>query len=225
MSRPAKIFFVFLLFLISYFLFPIFSPSPIFAWFPDTHKFLCPSSLLDCSSADSVKFRENYQFGASLFHTCFDNKENCLARLVAKYNLKKYYDEGKTDQTLLAAAAHFYQDANYPDHWGPSWLGKEEIILNKSKMDDLKRNTAGFIASEPTESLAKIESEIKVVDFWTRIRLWKEVLIVLAIILIPVCFYCGFQWARGEQGLFVLLIPAFALGTTVLLLILVKIFY
>jgi hypothetical protein len=43
-----------------------------------------------------------------------------VARLVAKYYVKKYHVEGQQDSKLLGAAAHLLQDANCPDHWYPT---------------------------------------------------------------------------------------------------------
>lgn len=118
--------------------------SKISAWGGDVHGYLCPGSY-DCSVADSREFKTAYEWD-SLGHLCLDNQPDCLARLGAKYFLKRYYLEGKQDWKLLAAAAHLYQDATCPDHWypmreyfgkifvpfAPNWLGKTESEVSRN---------------------------------------------------------------------------------------------
>jgi len=114
------------------------------AWGGDIHSYLCPGSY-DCNIADSKEFKTTYKWD-NWGHLCLDNQPDCLARLGAKYFLKKYYLEGKKDWKLLAAASHFYQDASCPDHWyptreyfgriivpfAPSWVGKIESRVSQN---------------------------------------------------------------------------------------------
>lgn len=100
------------------------SATKVKAWGGDIHSYLCPGSY-DCSIADNKEFQTTYKW-SSFGHLCIDNQSDCLARLGAKYFLKKYYLEGKKNWKLLAASAHLYQDASCPDHWYPmrEYLGK-----------------------------------------------------------------------------------------------------
>lgn len=121
-------------------------PLPIRGWTGGTHHYLCPDEYpLDCGIADSLEFKKTYPFAEDFSHLCFDNKEDCLPRLVAKYYLKKYYLEGEKDLNLLGGAAHLLQDAACPDHWypmrqyggkifvpfAPSWVGKTEGLVGR----------------------------------------------------------------------------------------------
>jgi hypothetical protein len=111
------------------------------AWTGAVHDYMCPDGYnIDCKIADYSDFQENYPYGAHQYHLCYDNKSDGVARLVAKYYVKKYYVEGQQDSKLLGAAAHLLQDASCPDHWyptreifgriivpfAPSWVGTIE---------------------------------------------------------------------------------------------------
>jgi hypothetical protein len=116
-------------------------PSTAIAWTGAVHDYMCPDGYdIDCKIADTLDFQKNYPYGAHQYHLCYDNKTDGVARLVAKYYLKKYYVEGQKDSNLLGAAAHLLQDASCPDHWyptreifgriivpfAPSWVGTIE---------------------------------------------------------------------------------------------------
>ncbi|HUW22117.1 MAG TPA: hypothetical protein VMW41_05650 [Candidatus Bathyarchaeia archaeon] len=92
-------------------------PSQVKAWGGDIHTYLCPGSF-DCNIADDRQFKTANKWD-DWGHVCLDNQPDCTARLGARYFLKRYYQEGKADWQLLAAAAHLYQDAVCPDHWYP----------------------------------------------------------------------------------------------------------
>lgn len=114
------------------------------AWGGDIHTYLCPGSY-DCNIADSKEFVTAYKWD-SWGHLCLDNQPDCLARLGAKYFLKRYFLEDKKDWKLLAAASHLYQDASCPDHWypmreyfgrivvpfAPSWVNKVEFRVSQN---------------------------------------------------------------------------------------------
>jgi hypothetical protein len=116
-------------------------PSTVMAWTGAVHDYMCPNGYdIDCTIADTHDFQKNYPYGAHQNHLCYDNKTDGMARLVAKYYVKKYYVEGQNDSNLLGAAAHLLQDASCPDHWyptreifgsvivpfAPSWVGTIE---------------------------------------------------------------------------------------------------
>lgn len=134
-----------------------FSPPKVKAWSGEVHNYLCPESVINahgnCNVADSWEFKKTYPFAES-YHLCLDNKTDCPARLIAKYYLKKYYLEGKSDPNLIGAAAHLIQDSYCPDHWypmreypggkifvpfAPNWLTKTEpwvsMQLSQKKQD------------------------------------------------------------------------------------------
>ncbi|MCJ7561012.1 hypothetical protein MUO79_10420 [Candidatus Bathyarchaeota archaeon] len=115
-------------------------PSTVMAW-GSAHGYMCPQGYnIDCGIADTPDFQKNYPCGGFQYHICFDNKTDGMARLVAKYYVKKYYAEGQKDSNLLGAAAHLLQDASCPAHWyvtlailgrpialfAPSWVGTIE---------------------------------------------------------------------------------------------------
>jgi len=109
-------------------------PSTVMAWTGATHDYMCPDDYnIDCGIADTDDFQKSYPYGGFQYHVCYDNKTDGMARLVAKYYLKKYYVEGHSDPKLLGAAAHLLQDASCPAHWyggiglfAPSWFGTIE---------------------------------------------------------------------------------------------------
>ena len=116
-------------------------PSTAIAWTGAVHDYMCPDGYdIDCKIADYSDFQKNYPYGGFQYHFCYDNKTDGMARLVAKYYVKKYYVEGQKDLKLLGAAAHLLQDASCPDHWyptreifgriivpfAPSWVGTIE---------------------------------------------------------------------------------------------------
>lgn len=98
-------------------LFWLASPAAVLAW-SGAHKAYCPEEL-DCVAADNWQQRRNIAYSEPTYHTCFDNKPDCPARLAAKYNIKKYFVNGQNDMLLLSIAAHEIQDANCPAHWYP----------------------------------------------------------------------------------------------------------
>jgi hypothetical protein len=116
-------------------------PSTVMAWGGAAHGYMRPQGYnIDCGIADTPDFQKNYPYGGFQYHICYDNKTDGMARLVAKYYVKKYYVEGQKDSNLLGAAAHLLQDASCPDHWyptreifgriivpfAPSWVGTIE---------------------------------------------------------------------------------------------------
>jgi len=118
-------------------------PSAATALTPDAHEYMCPQDYhVDCHIADTPAFQKSHPYGDQQNHLCYDNKSDGLARLVAKYYVKKYYVEGQRPQdwNLLGAAVHLLQDASCPDHWyptrpifgriivpfAPSWVGTME---------------------------------------------------------------------------------------------------
>jgi hypothetical protein len=116
-------------------------PSTAMAWTGAAHDHMCPDGYnIDCKIADTPDFQKNYPYGGFQYHICYDNKTDGMARLVAKYYVKKYYAEGQKDSKLLGAAAHLLQDASCPAHWyvtltifgnqfslfAPSWVGTIE---------------------------------------------------------------------------------------------------
>lgn len=99
-----------------------FSFNFVLAWNHETHSRFCPEDYsIDCNIADSFEFQRNNPYANTIYHVCYDNKEDCMPRLVAKYFLKKYYIEGESDKELLGAAAHLFQDASCPGHWYPGF--------------------------------------------------------------------------------------------------------
>jgi hypothetical protein len=113
-------------------------PSSVTAWGGTTHDYMCPDGYeIDCRIADALDFQKSYPYGAHENHLCYDNKTDGMARLVAKYYVKKYYVEGKSDLKLLGGAAHLLQDASCPAHWYsgiglsvPSWVGTIETQVD-----------------------------------------------------------------------------------------------
>jgi hypothetical protein len=84
---------------------------------------MCPQDYhVDCHIADTLGFQKSHPYGEQQNHLCYDNKSDGVARLVAKYYVKKYYVQGQRPQdwNLLGAAAHLLQDASCPDHWYPT---------------------------------------------------------------------------------------------------------
>ncbi len=133
-----------------------FLPSTVTAWTPDAHEYMCPQDYhVDCHIADTPDFQKSHPYGDHQNHLCYDNKSDGLARLVAKYYVKKYYVEGQRSQdwNLLGAAAHLLQDASCPDHWyptrpilgriivpfAPSWVGTIEDQV-QSHLDKGEKN-------------------------------------------------------------------------------------
>jgi hypothetical protein len=128
-------------------------PSTVMAWVGTTHDYMCPNGYkIDCKIADSPDFQKNYSYGGFQYHICYDNKTDGMARLVAKYYVKKYYAEGQKDPNLLGAAAHLLQDASCPAHWyvtlsilgnpislfAPSWVGTIEYQVDTYLKNDEK---------------------------------------------------------------------------------------
>lgn len=114
------------------FLFILIFLSFALAWEGETHTYLCPDNYeINCNIADSFEFQKDNPYANTWYHVCYDNIENCMPRLAAKYFLKKYYREGKTDSSLLGAAAHLFQDASCPLHWYPGFkIFGQEIYLS-----------------------------------------------------------------------------------------------
>lgn len=137
---------VFLAFL---FLFLFIFTGEVKAWGGDVHSYLCPGSY-DCTIADSREFKIAYKWD-SFGHLCLDNQSDCLARLGAKYFLKKYYSEGKKDWKLIATAAHLYQDASCPDHWYPmrEYFGRIIIPLAPSWVTKIEGGVSRNLSFRP----------------------------------------------------------------------------
>ncbi len=115
------------------FLLLIFS-SFVSAWTGETHIYLCPNEEIDCNIADSFEFQKDNSYANTWYHVCYDNTTNCMPRLAAKYFLKKYYQGGKTDQDLLGAAAHLFQDSSCPLHWYPGFeIFGQEFFFSASE--------------------------------------------------------------------------------------------
>lgn len=115
LNKKIAITFCFLLFI------SLFSQF-VLAWGGETHVRLCPEDYsINCNIADSHKFQKDNPYANTIYHVCYDNPEDCMPRLAAKYFLKKYYVEGETNQDLLGAAAHLFQDASCPAHWYPGF--------------------------------------------------------------------------------------------------------
>lgn len=111
------------------------------AWSRGTHDYSCPENYsIDCKVADYFEFQKNNHYANTIYHVCYDNKEDCISRLTAKYFLKKYYIGGKTDQELIGAAAHLLQDASCPAHWYPGFkiLGKDTYIFAPRWVEDIE---------------------------------------------------------------------------------------
>lgn len=128
-------------FAIIFFLLLICSATSVSAWGRGTHDFVCPEEYsTNCNVADYPEFQENYPFANSIYHLCYDNKEDCVSRLVAKYFLKKYYTEGESDKELLGAAAHLFQDASCPGHWYPGFkiLGRDTYLFAPKWTKDIE---------------------------------------------------------------------------------------
>lgn len=141
-----RFFFVFPLFFFILLLFP----SQIQAWGPEVHGYLCRFTPgLDCLLADSPESIRAYRVKGFMSHVCYGNKPDCPPRLIAKYYLKQYYQQGQQDKQLLSIAAHLFQDAACPQHWySYRPLGNFSFsifmpisILNiENKIDDAFRN-------------------------------------------------------------------------------------
>lgn len=67
--------------------------------------------------ADSPESLRTYRVNGFMSHVCYGNKPDCPPRLIAKYYLKQYYQQGQQDKQLLSIAAHLFQDAACPQHW------------------------------------------------------------------------------------------------------------
>lgn len=256
-----KLFFFFFLGLISL---GLIYPSFAMSWAGITHEFMClQDRQINCGIADMSEFKRNYPYAEDIGHLCFDNKENCRARLAAKYYLKRYYLEGEKNFDFLGAAAHFWQDASCPDHWypmrdyfgkifvpfAPRWVGKTEGLVNiymrngqkdwnipikyngkainidQAYLDTQKELVASFLVQEPQESLEEIESQIKSANIWFWLRSFKELLMVLTLVFLPVFVYCLWNWQKKKRGLADLIIISISLGIVVILLLAIQLFY
>ncbi|MDI6737440.1 MAG: hypothetical protein QME12_02885 [Nanoarchaeota archaeon] len=207
------------------------------AWNGVTHAYLCPEDHeIDCNAADSHDFQRSNPYASTLYHVCYDNKENCMSRLAAKYFLKKYYGGGDEDKQLLAAAAHLFQDSACPLHWYPgfemfgreiyisapkaalsiegetgrhlsSWekpwnipirFKGETIDINSDYVNNLKSETSVFLSKEPEESLEEINAMLKSKAVWHRLRAYRDFVIILLIISIPILGYQVWQYRRKK---------------------------
>jgi hypothetical protein len=107
--------FLFICFL--FFFFFLF-PAKIQAWGPETHGYLCRlTPELDCNLGDKPEFVKKYRVQGFMSHVCYSNKSDCPPRLIARYYLKQYYQQGRQNKELLSLAAHLFQDAACPQHW------------------------------------------------------------------------------------------------------------
>jgi len=111
------------------------------AWSGGTHDYSCPENYsINCNVADSFEFQKDNSYANTIYHVCYDNKEDCMPRLSAKYFLKKYYIEGKTNPEFIGAAMHLLQDASCPAHWYPRFeiLGRETGVLSPKWVKDVE---------------------------------------------------------------------------------------
>jgi hypothetical protein len=197
------------------------------AWGGAAHGYMCPDGYdIDCRIADTLDFQKNYPYGAHENHLCYDNKTDGMARLVAKYYVKKYYVEGQSDLNLLGGAAHLLQDASCPAHWYgiglsvPSWVGTIEaqvdaylesgekdwsiqiefqgktVTIDDAYLLSQKAYIQNFLSTEPQESLEEIAAQIEGKSPWSSIRGREEWIMVGAIIIIPFLAYDVWQWKR-----------------------------
>lgn len=116
----------------------IVTPNSVFAWSNDVHSYTCPEETLNCLIADDADFQQNNPYLSVYHHLCLDNAQGCLARVTARYYLKKYFLTNNQD--FLSVACHLYQDAWTPNHWyvprqlpwrqgelfSPRWAGEIE---------------------------------------------------------------------------------------------------
>lgn len=114
------------------------------AWTHDVHIKFCPNAEIDCTIADSFDFQKDNPNAIIYNHVCYDNKEDCVTRLAAKYFLKKFYLGNKSDKSLLGASLHLYQDASCPQHWYPGFkiLGREVYLFAPSWV----KNVEGLVS-------------------------------------------------------------------------------
>lgn len=240
----------------------IFSLHFTSAWSKDTHIEFCPNAKIDCIIADSYEFQRNNPNAVTYNHVCYDNKEDCMARLSAKYFLKKYYLEGETNKDYLGAAAHLFQDSYTPTHWypgfkilgeeaylfAPSWAKntegnvgiklstqenwnipikfKGEILnINRDYLEDIKQQTSILLSQEPEESLEEIQSQIASKKPWHYLRAFKDLIILLFIIFIPILGYGIWKYKKEKEISSNLIIPIVILLISTTLLIMIKLFY
>jgi hypothetical protein len=199
------------------------------AW-GSAHGYMRPDGYdIDCGIADTTDFQKSYPYGAHENHLCYDNKTDGMARLVAKYYVKKYYVEGQSDSKLLGAAAHLLQDASCPAHWqgfalfAPSWVGTIEsqvdsclesgekdwsipiefqgksITIDDAYLLSQKTYIQNFLSTEPEENLEEIAAQIDEKSFWSSLRGREELIMIGAIIIIPFLAYDVWQWKRKEK--------------------------
>lgn len=213
-------------------------PLKALAWGGDLHQYLCPEKLSgNCGIADELSFKKSYPFGG-VWHLCLDNKPDCPPRLVAKYYVKKYFQEGKKDLNLLFAAAHLIQDSYVPDHWfpmrdfagrifvpfAPSWVGKTEgevsrkitegnpswqiqrfyrgetIVLNGPSLEKVKKEVGETISREPAENLESLAAQIKIRDFWQKVRSLREWAYLWLIIIVPLLGWQFWHFKKTRKG-------------------------
>ena len=201
-------------------------PSTVMGW-GSAHGYMCPDGYdIDCGIADTADFQRSYPYGAHENHLCYDNKTDGMARLVAKYYVKKYYVDGQSDLKLLGAAAHLLQDASCPAHWqgfalfAPSWVGTIEaqvdsylesgekdwsipiefqgksITIDDAYLLSQKAYIQNFLSTEPQESLEEIAAQIEGKSFWSSLRGREEWIMIGAIIIIPFVAYDFWQWKK-----------------------------
>lgn len=120
------------------------------AWGHETHTRFCPEDSIDCNIADSFEFQRNNPYANSIYHVCYDNKKDCMPRLVAKYLLKKYHIEGKINQELLGATAHLFQDASCPGHWYPGFrtLGQDRYPFAPKWVKTLEQDVNAVLSRQ-----------------------------------------------------------------------------
>lgn len=137
--KKITIFFVFLFLL----------PQLVLAWNRITHDSLCQENI-DCNVADSFEFQKANPYANILYHVCYDNTEDCMPRLTAKYFLKKYYIEGEKDKNLLGAAAHLFQDSYCPLHWYPGFLifGEEVYLFAPKEIKTIEEEVGHRISAK-----------------------------------------------------------------------------
>lgn len=121
----------------------IFSIQLMSAWNRQTHDYLClENDSINCNIADILEFQQNNPRAITYFHLCYDNKEDCMAKLSAKYFLKQYYVGGEINKDFLGAAAHLIQDSKCPLHWysGYKILGKDIFIFTPKQIKKIEDN-------------------------------------------------------------------------------------
>jgi len=141
-------------------------PSTVMAW-GGAHGYMCPQGYnIDCGIADTPDFQKNYPYGGFQSHVCYDNKTDGMARLVAKYYVKKYYVEGQKDSNLLGAVAHLLQDASCPAHWYAVMgiFGRAIALFAPSWVETIESQVDSYLKSGEKNWSIPIEFQGKVIN-------------------------------------------------------------